>query len=147
MLAIVFHAAHNLFVGGDTVAGLLVSWLIEWSGILVVLAVAALSWRNERRWMECELSDEIGAGVLSTTEYAEVISSSGRFRRQMRELLRHGWWDYRHVRRRHHLLTELAFRKTQLHMPPQTQKAGEPEMLKREIAALRDALAGLEARV
>src|SRR5829696_2793632 len=83
-LAILFHALHNYAVRYQF-AGLFFSWLIQSSGVIVVLA-----WRNERRWIEQELSDEVRDGVLSAADYAEVASPARRVRRQLRTLLTGG---------------------------------------------------------
>src|SRR5215216_5906527 len=44
-LAILFHALNN-FVGSSSLVGLFFAWLIQAGGVIVVLAVAVLAWRN-----------------------------------------------------------------------------------------------------
>jgi RsiW-degrading membrane proteinase PrsW (M82 family) len=143
-LAILFHALHN-FVVRYQAGGLLLSWLIQSGGVIVVLAVAALAWRNERRWMEQELGEEVRAGVLAARDYADVISSPLRARRQLDALLAGGWTHYRKVRRLHHLATELAFRKSQARLDDDCHPADECGRLRQAIVELRAALQGEES--
>jgi RsiW-degrading membrane proteinase PrsW (M82 family) len=140
-LAILFHALHN-YVLRYPFGGLFLSWLIQSVGVLVVLAVAVLAWRNEQRWMEDELGEEVRAGVLAARDYAEITSSPLRLRRQTAALLSGGWSRYRRVRRLHHLATELAFRKSQSRLHDDCHPADECGRLRTAIVELR---AGLQA--
>ncbi len=140
-LAILFHALHN-YVVTYPFGGLFLSWLIQSVGVLVVLAVAVLAWRNERRWMEDELGEEVRAGVLTARDYTEITSSPLRLRRQTAALLNGGWPRYRQVRRLHHLATELAFRKSQSRLHDDCHPADECGRLRAAILELR---AGLQA--
>ena len=135
-LAILFHALHNYAVRYQF-AGLFFSWLIQSSGVIVVLAIAVLAWRNERRWIEQELGDEVRAGVLSAADYAEVASPARRVRRQLRTLLTGGWSRYRQTRRMHQLATELAFCKSQLRLEDRYRTCAERDQLRGELTALR----------
>jgi RsiW-degrading membrane proteinase PrsW (M82 family) len=135
-LAILFHALHNFAVQYQF-PGLLLSWLIQSGGVLVVLAVAALARRNERRWMEQELGEEVRAGVLTANDYTEIISPPLRVRRQLEALLLGGLTRYRQVRRLHHLTTELAFRKSQLRLHDDCHPADECSRLRAAILELR----------
>jgi protease PrsW len=143
-LAILFHALHNFAVQYQF-AGLFISWLIQSCGVVVVLAVAVLAWRNERRWMEQELGEEVRAGVLAARDYAEIISSPRRVRRQADALLAGGWARYRRVRRLHHLATELAFRKSQSRMLDDCHPADECGKLRAAIVELRARLQAEES--
>lgn len=135
-LAILFHALHN-FATRFQLLGLVASWLVQSSGVLVVLAVAILAWRNERQWIERELREEVGAGVISAGDYAEISSPAQRVRRQLRALLGGGWASYSRVRRLHHLATKLAFCKTQLQLADQRHTCDERDRLRGQIADLR----------
>ena len=138
-LAILFHALNN-FVGLSSLSGLFLAWLIQSGGVIVVLAVAVLAWRNERRWLEQELSEEVRAGVLTTRDYDEVISSHQRVRGQMRALLTGGWSRFRSVRRLYQLATELAFRKSQLRLDDRFHTGDERDRLRQDIVLLRELL-------
>ena len=140
-LAILFHALNN-FVGLSSLTGLFFAWLIQSGGVVVVLAVAVLAWRNERRWMEQELDDEVRDGVLTASDYDEVISSPKRVRVQLRALLSGGWGRYRRVRRLHHLATELAFRKSQLRLEDDSHTCDERDRLRQDILRMRGLIEG-----
>jgi hypothetical protein len=103
----------------------------------VVLAIAVLAWRHERRWIEQELGDEVRAGVLSAADYAEIASPARRVRRQVHSLLASGWAGYSRTRRLHHLATELAFCKSQLRLDDRFRTCEERDRLRGELAALR----------
>lgn len=138
-LAILFHALNN-FVGSSSLVGLFFAWLIQAGGVIVVLAVAVLAWRNERRWLEQELNDEVRAGVLTAHDYDEVISSLQRLRGQLRALLAGGWSRYRNVRQLYQLATELAFRKSQLRLEDRVHSCDERDRLRQDIVLLRERL-------
>jgi RsiW-degrading membrane proteinase PrsW (M82 family) len=135
-LAILFHALHN-YATRYQFPGLFISWLVQSSGVIVVLAIAVLAWRNERRWIEQELGDEVRAGVLSAADYAEIASPARRVRRQFRTLLSGGWERYRQTRRLHQLATELAFCKSQLRLDDHYRTCDERDQLRGELTALR----------
>ncbi len=138
-LAILFHAVHNYAVQ-FRLPGLFVSWLVQASGVLVILAVAVLAWRNERRWIELELRDEVSAGAISAADYAEVSSPTQRVRHQLRALLRGGWASYSQVRRFHHLATELAFCKSQLRLNDEYRSCDDRDRLRTELVSLHTAI-------
>lgn len=140
-LAILFHAAHNLLVGRFAALGVFFSWVVQSGGVVVVVAVAVLSWRHERTWIEHELRDEVRRGLLSAPDYGTVVSSTRRARAELQALLRGGVVRFRCVRRLHHLLTELAFAKSQLQLADHRLPEDEPDRLRREIVALRARMA------
>jgi RsiW-degrading membrane proteinase PrsW (M82 family) len=144
-VAILFHGLHN-YVGRFQLPGLLLSWLVQSGGVLVVLAITVLAWRNERGWIEQELGDEVRAGILTTAEYAEVASPARRVRRQIAALMAGGWDRYRRVRRLHHLATELAFCKSQLRLDDRFSTCDERDQLRRELLSVRNEIARDEAQ-
>lgn len=85
--AIGTHLLHNLFLsaGGLCLASLLADWL----GLLVVGAVAASAWRQERRWIREELAEEVRLGTLTPDQYQAVAerraSASGHWRSLVRD--------------------------------------------------------------
>jgi RsiW-degrading membrane proteinase PrsW (M82 family) len=139
-LAVLFHGLHNFLVEAVATLGVVISWLVQSVGIFAVLAVMTLTWRDERRWMEQELGEEIRAGVIGPEDYADVLSSSRRIRRQLQALLNGGWTCFRRTRRLQHCATELAFCKSRVRLADRFQPCGETEELRREILALRAAL-------
>lgn len=144
VLAILFHALHN-FAARYQFTGLLLSWLFQSGGVLVILAVAVLAWRHERHWMELELEEEVRNNVMTAEEYAEITSSPLRMRRQVAALMSGGWPHYRRTRRLHHLVTELAFRKSQERLQDHCHPADACDQLRREIQALRTTLRSKES--
>lgn len=112
-LAIAIHALHNAAVQAGP-AGALLAWLATSGGVLVVLMVALLAQRNERHWVETQLTREVAENVLDADDLRTVCTPSLRFSSELRALLRQGWLSYRHRRRFHHLVVELAFTKHQL---------------------------------
>jgi hypothetical protein len=110
---------------------------VQSSGVIVVLAVAVLAWRNEQRWIEQELGDEVRAGVISAADYAEIASPARRVRRQIHALLASGWTRYRQTRHLHQLATELAFCKSQLRLDDRYRTCDERDRLRGELRSLR----------
>lgn len=139
-LAVLFHGLHNFLVQAVAALGVLISWLVQSAGIFAVLAVMILTWRDERRWMEQELGEEIRAGVIAPEDYADVLSSNRRVRRQLRALLNGGWTCFRRTRHLHHCVTELAFCKSRVRLADRFQPCDETEHLRSEILLLRAAL-------
>ncbi len=115
LLAMFFHALHNE-ASGLPFPGVLLSWIVNSGGVLVVVLVAMIAWRREQYWIEHELVEEISNGLIDSSTYAIVHSSRRRLRTQWQALTRQGWSAYRQTRELHHLLTELAFLKYQLHI-------------------------------
>jgi RsiW-degrading membrane proteinase PrsW (M82 family) len=143
-LAILFHALHNFAVHFQF-PGLLISWLIQSLGVVVVVAVAVLAWLNELRWLQQELGEEVRAGVLTPHDYDEITSSPLRLRRQIDALMRGGWARFRQVRRLHQLATELAFRKSQSRMHDDCHPLDECGQLRQAIVELRSRMQAEEA--
>lgn len=139
-LAISFHAAHNFLTTSFQTAGLVSSWLVQSSGVLVVLAIAVLTWRHERRWLRDELGEEVHAGIISADDYSDATSSAGRTRRQFQALLHGGLPCYRRTRRLHYLMTELAFCKSKIRLADRFQDCAAVERLRGEISAVRASL-------
>ncbi len=143
LLAMLLHGLHNYAVNYALV-GMALSWMVQSSGVVVVLAVALLAWRHERAWMEQELGEEISQGVISATDYAVVISAPQRTRILLQAFLHGGWAYCRQVALFHHLITELAFCKYQLRVGDRFQCISERAQLREAIAALRASLAASE---
>ncbi|MBK9943066.1 MAG: PrsW family intramembrane metalloprotease [Kouleothrix sp.] len=138
-LAILFHALHNYAVR-FRLPGLLLSWLLQSGGVLVILAIVMLSWRKERQWIEHELREEVRGGVLAPSDYLEISSPARRLRRQLRALFGGGWASFARVRRLHHLATKLAFCKTQLGLDDRHYTSDDRDRLRGQITELRATL-------
>jgi RsiW-degrading membrane proteinase PrsW (M82 family) len=136
VLAILLHGLHNIAVNYQLL-GMAFAWVVQWSGVLTLLAITGLAWNHEHSWIEQELGEEITRGTISMSDYAEVLSASRRTRTHMRVLAQHGLSRYLRVRRLHHLMIELAFCKYQLRVGDRFQHQDERERLRRAIIALR----------
>ncbi|HIQ04322.1 MAG TPA: PrsW family intramembrane metalloprotease [Anaerolineae bacterium] len=135
LLAIGFHAVHNLGASlvSITALTLFVSLLADWGGILLLMMIVLLAWRQEQRWITTQLADEVGT-VLTAEEYEALTSYGHRVRVWRRAIGRGGWARARAVAHFHHLATELAFRKQRL------QTHGGNRVLRAEITHLRQQL-------
>lgn len=139
--AVALHALHN-YAADRRLPGLALSWLVQSSGVLAVLGVAALSWRHEATWIARELGEEIALGVIDARDYHIAASASRRARAQLQALLAGGPARFRRVRVLHHLMTELAFCKHQLALGDRHRSCDARDALRRRISALRAELAG-----
>ncbi len=135
-LAILFHALHNMSVTNG-LWGLGLAWLIDTGGVAVVLVVAILARREEQRWLLHHLPDECNGYVLDPVDLQHVLNPALRLRAEIRALVHGGWLVYRHQRRFHHLVTELAFLKHQLAVGDRDCCQDDVEKLRRLVAAQR----------
>jgi len=129
MAAITAHFAHNVWlaVGGFCV----LSFLLDWTGVLVVFIIILLAWRRESAWMAAELPGEVAAGVLTPLQFETVSSRRGRLRREWQLLGISGLHQARLWRQLVKASTELAFKKHQ------QARMGEERGNSKVIAALR----------
>jgi len=141
--AIIAHVVHNTFTGLATVLcwPILISVLSDWGGVLIMLLIIFLSWRQEKRWIVQELSGEMEAGILSQADYETIASYWRRTSTQWRAFSRHGLRQARKLRKLHQLATELAFKKHRLHV------SGNQEKGEAEISRLREEIKDLRAQV
>lgn len=140
--AIGLHALHNYVA--RQIPGMALSWLVQLSGVLAILAVAVLSWRHEARWIAQELGEEIALGTIGAADYAAVVSAPRRARARLQALLSRGPRHYWRVGRLQHLMTELAFCKYQLSLGDTHRTHHARDELRRQIVALRAQLGAAE---
>lgn len=108
---IIAHLLHNALVSAGALCFL--GFLIDWSGVFVLLLLVLVSWQRERKWIATELEAEVPTGVLTPLQYETIASR--------RERVKHGWRllgiaDLRQVRLWRRLIdaaTELALKKHQ----------------------------------
>jgi protease PrsW len=139
-LAVSLHSIHNLFAQlNDVVCGaVLVSVVSDWSGVLVMLFVAAATWRKEKSWITVELADEVRMGTLTPAEYVTAQSTWQRTRARWDALNTNGIGGYRRVGLAYQLLTDLAFKKRQARlMGDETGNFAEMQRLRQQIAQIR----------
>lgn len=139
VVATIFHGLHNFAVSFELL-GIAFSWVVQSSGVIVVLVIAILSWHHEQRWITQELGEEIVLGTISASDYAEVASAPRRTQVHLHALAQHGVSHYLQSRRLHHLMTELALCKYQLRVGDRFQDCAERDRLRQEIVTLRAAM-------
>jgi len=145
IVAISLHGIHNLFAQlNDAVCGaVLVSVVTDWSGILVMLLVAAAAWQKEKSWIAMELAEEVRYGTLTPAEYQVVQSPWRRAGARWDALNTNGIGGYRQVGLAYQLLTELAFKKRQARlMGDEDGNLAEMQRLRHQIAQIRSDAAG-----
>ncbi|MDY7040289.1 MAG: PrsW family glutamic-type intramembrane protease [Chloroflexota bacterium] len=142
--AMIFHSLHNLgavFAEQTVCLSLVVATLIDWGGVLVLLAIMLLTARQERMWIVTQLQGEVTSGLISPAEYALASAYMERFRTRWRALTQEGWQRWRQWGRFFGLITDLAFKKHQL------QAAGEGVQTVRIIDRLRQQIADLRTQM
>jgi RsiW-degrading membrane proteinase PrsW (M82 family) len=135
MLAISFHAVHNmgLVLANSSMAAFVIVVLMDWSGVLLLVAISMLALYQERQWIVSELSSEIGH-TLTLAEFMAAASFGRRFSLWLEVWRTGGWTAYRRASRQHRLVTELAFLKRRV------RQQGEAPHLARRMAAVRQEL-------
>jgi hypothetical protein len=104
------HLLHNFFLHAGDLC--MLSFIVDWLGVLGVFVIVMLAWSRERGWIQQQLAGEVQTGVLSVELQAAVSSGWGRWRRA---LLGTGMprEQARRWRRLFQMATELAFKKHQ----------------------------------
>ncbi len=139
-----FHAFHNLSVG-EGLSGFLLALTGDWGGIILMLVVILLAWKQEQRWLQQELADEVAAGFLADAEWQTLISLRRRVRARLWIWRRHGWKAFRLLGRFFNLASELAFYKHHIRAGTKGRwPARELPDLYREIGRVRQELLRLQ---
>lgn len=114
-LAVAFHAVHNLGIAlaAANALALLVAIMADWAGVVLLLIIVLLAWRQERRWIASELRSEVGR-TLTPDEYAAAISYGRRLRLWFDTLGQGGLRAALRSSRHYHYLARLAFLKRRL---------------------------------
>ena len=136
ILAMIVHAIHNASVQVGLV-GLCIAWIVDSGGVLVVLVVAVLAQRRERHWVQTQLGPELAAEVIDADDLQTICRPWTRFRMEWGTLFGRGWLQFRHRRRFHHLLIELAFAKHQLFHNDRYARVEDVEKLRAAVIAQR----------
>jgi RsiW-degrading membrane proteinase PrsW (M82 family) len=141
MLAVALHGIHN---AGATLAqqtaclSLGVSLVVDWGGVLLLLAIAVLAIRRESQWIERGLVEEVGHGALSPQEFDLLRSARWRFRIRWQARGRGGRAASRAVDRYFQCATELAFKKQHLRsLGDEGGTLAEIQRLRQELATYR----------
>ena len=135
-VAMFLHGVHNasMQVG---VLGLCLSWIVNSGGVVVVLVVALLAQRRERHWVQTQLVSEVDGQVIAPNDLQAAITPGLRLSLELQALIRLGWFQYRHRRRFHHLLIELAFVKHQLYHGDRFCRPEDVDKLRAAVVAQR----------
>jgi RsiW-degrading membrane proteinase PrsW (M82 family) len=137
-VAVLLHAIHNAgatLVEQTACLSLVVSLVVDWGGVLLLLGIAFMVLRKERRWIERGLVEEVRRGALSPQEFDLLRSAGQRMRVRWGAWTRGGRMAYRSVGRYYQCATELAFRKQHL------RSLGDEGRNLAEIQRLREVLA------
>ncbi len=116
-LAVLLHAIHNTGVTllEQTIwLSILVSLVVDWGGLMLLLAVAFFWLRKESQWIERGLSEEVHNGVITPEEWDLLRSAARRFWFRWEVRGRGGRDAYHAVGRYYQCATELAFKKQHL---------------------------------
>ena len=144
--AIFFHTLHNLGAEFSDVSlvPFLIGILADWGGFWLLVLIVILTWEQERRWLQVELADEVGA-LLQPDEYQAMLTFSSRATRRLAQLSRWRGGPRATVSSFQHRLVDLAFVKARLRRVAPTD-AGQAaalhtraDQLRTQIMALRPA--------
>lgn len=142
-----FHALHNLSVG-EGLAGFALALTGDWGGVILMLVVILLVWKQERRWLQQELADEVAAGILADAERQTLLSLRRRIKARLWMWRRYGWRAFRLLGRFFRLATELAFYKHHLRAGTEGRRpARELQSLYQEIGRVRQELLRLQGEM
>jgi hypothetical protein len=141
MLAISLHSIHNAgatLVEQTFCLSIGVSLVVDWGGILLLLAIALLVLRKEKGWIERGLVEEVRRGTLTSEEFDLLRSAGQRLRTRWRARGQGGGTAYRAVGRYYQYATELAFKKQHLRsLGDERGNLAEIQRLRQELAASR----------
>lgn len=139
-VATTFHSLHNFTVSAGC-GGLAVALVSDWGGVLLILIVALLTWRQEKRWIREELGEEVAAGLLAPSDMEALLSLRRRVWARMWMWRHRGWRSFRLLGQYLNQATELAFRKHHTRKEPDNARyAQDVQKLRQKVSSLRAAL-------
>jgi RsiW-degrading membrane proteinase PrsW (M82 family) len=107
--AIFVHFLHNTFlVFVESLGGMVLVYLSDWLGWLFILAIIIWAIRQERKWIEAQLKDEISGGLLNQQQFRVALSP---MRRGLAAVQGIGAGRFRSTREFYKSIIELAFKK------------------------------------
>lgn len=137
-MAMLLHGIHNFFVswpGAELLC--LVSLFSDWLGVLVWLGLVWFATGQEKKWIRAELSEEVANGLLPQQHALAAASYRTRLRDRWATIKEKGFGPAHRLNQLHHLATELALKKRQLHIH------GEEQGNSQQISKLREEIAKL----
>ena len=142
-VAVILHGVHNAgasLVEQTSCVSLGVSALVDWGGLLLLLAIAILVLRKESHWIERGLVEEVRHGALTAEEFDLLRSAQRRAWVHWHAWGRGGRAAYRAVGRYYQCATELAFKKQHLRsLGDEGGNLAEIERLRQVLAQSRQA--------
>ena len=139
LLAVSLHGVHNAgatLVEQTLCLSLWFSAALDWFGALVLLVVAIVVLRQESRWIERGLVEELRQGALTEAEFRLLRSARERLRVRWQVRLQGGRAASQAVSRYFHCATELAFKKQHLRsLGDEGGTLDEIQRLRSELAA------------
>jgi RsiW-degrading membrane proteinase PrsW (M82 family) len=142
-IATTFHAIHNASVSSEACAGLGIAFVSDYVGLILILVFGLLTWRQEKRWIREELSEEVAAGLLAPSDMEALLSLRRRVWARIWTWRKRGWKYYRLLGRYMAASTELAFRKHHLRRDTTDKRLiADVQRLRQQVNELRVALSG-----
>lgn len=142
--AIGLHMIHNFFVSLPEAQILcFVSLFADWLGVIFWLILMIFATRQEKRWIQHELAEEVVDGLLPADQAAAAASYRTRLRDRWAVMQEHGFGPAHRLSLLHNSAAELAFKKRQLRLHGDEEgNAAEVTRLRAEIARLIFELGG-----
>jgi RsiW-degrading membrane proteinase PrsW (M82 family) len=134
-LAVFVHFLHNtLAVFATDLESLVLVYVVDWSGWLLMALVGLAALLRERSWIRSQLLEEVNNGLITQAQYHIATSRLRRSRAQWRS---HGRSQKQLTKRFYTLCTELAFKKQQYLRVGETQ-SNPMELIEQMRAELRE---------
>jgi RsiW-degrading membrane proteinase PrsW (M82 family) len=133
------HFLHNTLVGVAGEAGIVVSFLIHWGGVIGLLAVVVAVWFAEWGWIKKGLRDEVARGTIGERDFRQVSKWFGRVGWELRFLAAFDFGGFFYVRRLYNRLVKLAFLKRSYGRRPKETTQRRIDELRARIVADRRA--------
>jgi hypothetical protein len=125
----------------------LIAELIPFVGILTLVAVVLLAWRNQVRVLRVELLPEVVNGTITQQEFDTVTSRAAKWTQGRQVYRTHGLRGVQQLRRFWATEGELAYQKRRMLIRQRRRPSVvSTDQLRRDIAALREGLGNLSAK-
>lgn len=136
-LAMGAHFLHNTLVGVGGDAGVLVSFLTHWMGVIGLFLIILVTWLIEFRWIKEELRDECTRGTIGERDYQQVSKWFGRLGWEIRFLMAFDIAGFFRVRKMFNELVKLAFLRRDYRRKPTEATARKIEEMRKAVAKMR----------
>jgi RsiW-degrading membrane proteinase PrsW (M82 family) len=138
-MGMVAHGIHNgsVTLGAELCWPCLITFVSDWSGVLILLGVIVWTSLRERQWIITFLADEVKLGTLSQEDYDVVCSQLHRMAVRANALFGGDFKQWRQLGRYHRLTTELAFNKQRLtRFPGEEDTQARVAQLRKQVAEM-----------